>query len=259
MSDTWNPAQYEKFKEDRTRPFEDLLSLVDRIEGGRAVDLGCGTGELTRLLHERVGAYETVGIDSSDSMLGESTKFAGQGLSFRKGDIRDFNEHATYDLVFANASLQWVEDHEALLPRLRRMLRPGGQLAVQIPANFDHASHTLAAETAASAEFRSALSPGKELSPKSVFRPERYAEMLFAMGFQRQHVRLQVYPVILPSSGDVVEWVKGSCLTAYQKRFTPEAWPKFLARYRENLVAQLGDTRPYFYAFKRILFWGRLA
>ena len=68
-SDTWNPAQYDKFQREREQPFFDLAAMVHQRAGMRVVDLGCGTGRLTRVLHERLNARETVGIDSSANMF----------------------------------------------------------------------------------------------------------------------------------------------------------------------------------------------
>ncbi|MDL1951590.1 methyltransferase domain-containing protein, partial [Acidobacteria bacterium ACD] len=83
----WDPAQYERFRRERTLPFEDLLALVKPRPGMRVVDLGCGTGELTRRLHEALSARETIGLDTSEGMLAKSAGFAGGGLSFLRQDV----------------------------------------------------------------------------------------------------------------------------------------------------------------------------
>jgi trans-aconitate 2-methyltransferase len=93
----------------------------------------------------------------------------------------------------------------------------------------------------------------------NVRAPEAYAVLLDDLGFERQHVRLQVYPHHLASAGDVVEWVKGTSLTRFRKVLAPEDYAEFLGRYRMRLLQVLGDRSPYLYCFKRILFWGRLA
>jgi trans-aconitate 2-methyltransferase len=82
--------------------------------------------------------------------------------------------------------------------------------------------------------------------------------MLDRLGFTRQHVRLQVYPHHLASTADVVEWVKGTNLTRFERRLSPELYAEYLDRYRARLLDALGDHRPYLYTFKRILFWARL-
>lgn len=231
----WNPEQYERFNAERAQPFRDLVALIERRPGMRVVDLGCGTGQLTRELHETLRARETVGVDSSDTMLAKAP--SAPGLRFRHESIESFNESG-FDLVFSNAALHWVADHERLFPRIASL---GNHLAVQMPANDDHPSHVTATEVAREL--------GIEPKPAYVLPPERYAAMLHDIGFARQHVRLQVYGHVLPSSEDVIEWVKGTLLTFYERE------PRFLARYRERLLARIGVQRPYFYTYKRILLY----
>jgi len=247
--DAWNPAQYDRFRAERQQPFFDLLGLVRPQPRMRAVDLGCGTGELTSALHRRLGARETLGLDSSDAMIARSDRHAEPGLRFERGDIADFVASEPFDLVFSNAALHWLPDHDALLARLTRTLAPGGQLAVQIPANHDHPSHVVAAELAADFGIAPRESP--------VLVPEAYALVLDRLGYAEQHVRLQVYVHHLESRAGVVEWVKGTLLTDYERRLSPENFARFLESYRARLLPRLEDAHPYVYPFKRILMWAR--
>ncbi len=251
----WNPAQYERFRAERRQPFEDLLALVQRQPRMRVVDLGCGTGETTHDLHQRLAARQTLGIDRSPAMLERAAAFGAAGLRFTLGDIATFSADRAYDLVFSNAALHWVPEPDKVLARLTAALGDGGQLAVQVPANHDHPSHTVAAEVAAEEPFRTAL--GGRPHRAFVLPPERYAVMLHELGYTSQHVRLQVYVHLLPSRDDVVEWVKGTLLTDVAGRLPPDLYERYLARYRERLLPALADTQPYVYPFKRILLWGR--
>jgi trans-aconitate 2-methyltransferase len=256
-TDAWDPAQYERFERERSAPFFDLLDLVEPCPGGRVVDLGCGTGELTRALHERTGASSTVGLDSSQAMLRRSAEHAGGGLTFELGDIADWAPSRPVDLIFSNAALHWIDDHDELLTRLTGVLLPGGQLAVQVPANHDHPSHLVAERVAGEEPFRAAL--GGYVRHTPVLAPERYAQLLHRLGFRSQHVRLQVYLHVLPDAGAVVDWVKGTLLTDYRRRLPDRVYEDFVARYRELLAAELSDERPFPFSFKRVLVWGRLA
>jgi trans-aconitate 2-methyltransferase len=246
--DAWNPDQYDRFRTERRQPFFDLLALVTPAPAIRVVVLGCA-GELPRELHVRLAAGETLGVDSSAAMIERSTAHAVDGLRFARADIADFAEHDAYDLVFSNAALHWLPDQEGLLGRLTRALRPDGQLAVQVPANHDHPSHVVAAAVAVEVGIPARESP--------VLTPEAYALVLDRLGYREQHVRLQVYLHHLPSRDDVVEWVKGTLLTDYERRLSPDAFRDFLARYRERLLPRLENTRPYAFAFKRILLRAR--
>jgi trans-aconitate 2-methyltransferase len=244
----WSPTQYEKFKDQRAQPFHDLVALVEPRPGMRVIDLGCGTGELTRGLHEQLEAAETLGVDSSPEMLAKAAAFATETLHFAQSAIEDVTSDRPYDLVFSNAAVHWVEDHSSLFARLTKLVADDGQLAIQMPANHDHPSHLVAAQ----------LAPQFGVNPRvvPVLSPEEYAALLYRLGFTQQHVRLQVYGHVLESARGVVEWVKGSTLTWYQHRLG-DAWPAFLETYTARLLEVLPDEKPFFFPFKRIHIWGR--
>lgn len=257
----WNPEQYSRFRDERSQPFFDLVGLVQPRPGMRIADLGCGPGELTRELHTGLQASETVGVDNSEAMLAKSHAFAGDGVSFEHADLREFAacpaSRRAFDLVLSNAALQWVPDQPAVLRDLTTMLAPDGQLAIQVPANQDQPSHATIRDIVGESPFREALN--NYVRRFSNLAPEAYATLLDKLGYRQQHVRLQVYVHHLGSRADVVEWVRGSILTDYQKLMSPELFAAFLERYRQRLMPQLEDSQPFVYTFQRILVWGRLS
>jgi trans-aconitate 2-methyltransferase len=260
LRDTWNPEQYGKFSAERARPFWDLAGLVERDRPiRRAVDLGCGPGELTVALAGQLAVGAMTGIDSSPAMLATATEQAGPGVRFEEGDIARWTSGGDLDLVFSNAALQWVPDHQGVVARWWSALAPGGQLAVQLPANGTHPSHRIAGEVAASEPFVGAFGgrPPQDTVTANVLDPVQYAILLDHLGAARQHVRLQVYGHTLARSADVVEWVKGTALTRYERALPPDVYAEFVDEYRRRLLRAIGDTAPYFYPFRRILFWGR--
>jgi trans-aconitate 2-methyltransferase len=259
-SDSWDPRQYDRFRAERRAPFHDLIGMVEPpAPGARLADLGCGTGELTATLVGRWAPGEVVGVDSSAAMLAEAAARAGGPLRFEHGDLARPPLEGRFDVIVANASLQWVPDHEAVLARWAARLAPGGQLAVQVPANVDHPAHLAADEVAHEAPFLEALGGDVPADTvRNVLAPERYAEVLDGLGLARQHVRLQVYAHRMARSTDVVEWVKGTSLTRFRGRLTADVYDAFVARYRERLLTVLGDRAPYLYTFNRILMWGRV-
>lgn len=244
---TWNPDQYERFKQERAQPFHDLLALIEHRPRMRVADLGCGTGELTRELHDHLQAEETIGVDNSETMLLKSKAFEGEMLRFERGEIDSFLADKPFDLIFSNAALHWVPDHEKLLHQFVALLSPRGQVAIQFPANDDHPSHRIAAELA--------LEYGIKPRPDYLLPVERYATLLHHLGFKRQHVRLQVYTHELPSSEAVVEWVRGALLTDYQSRLG-DRFLEYLEKYRSRVVAALGPVTPFLYTYNRVLIWG---
>jgi len=254
VADAWSPVQYDRFRAERTQPFWDLAQLVEARPGMRIADLGCGTGELTAQLHQKLQARETVGVDSSAAMLAKAPQVSG--VRFEQRDIADFEAQSKLDLVFSNAALHWVPDHPGLLRRLTSALAPGGQIAVQMPMTDEQITHVTAYELARSPEFRRALHGYERRAP--LMEPVRYAGWLHRLGYVRQHVRVAVYAHLLDSRDEVVEWVRGALLTEYQKRLSTADWERFLDRYRQMLIPQLEDERPYFYTNPRILLWGAL-
>jgi trans-aconitate 2-methyltransferase len=251
--DSWDPGRYARFAGEREQPFWDLLAMVEPADGGAVVDLGCGTGELTRALHERVGARVTVGVDSSARMLERAQ--AGGGLRFVHADIRDYEPSAPLAVVFSNAALHWLPDHRALFARLRGWLAPGGQLAVQMPDNMDAITHRTAAEVGRDPRFAPYLEGSERRG--ALLSAEEYAVLLHELGFARQVVLRRIYAHRLPGREDVVEWFRGSLLTEYERLLPADVYAEFLAAYRATLLPRLDDRRPYLLPFPRLLMWAQ--
>jgi trans-aconitate 2-methyltransferase len=253
----YDPDQYARFAAERRAPFDDLLALVRPAPGGRVVDLGCGAGALTRELHDAVGAASTLGFDASPAMLAKAAAHAGHGVSFEAGDIAELcaRPGLAFDVVFSNAALHWLPDLAGAIAAAAAIVAPGGQLAIQVPQNFDHPSHQTAADVAREPRFATALAG--HVRPSAMIAPEAVATLLFEHGFVEQRVRLEVYAHPLARRRDVVEWVKGTLLLDYEKRLSPEDFADFVRRYEELLVPRLGDRDPYLFPFKRLLLRAR--
>ena len=245
----WNPTLYHKFQAERFAPFDDLLGLINKRVGLSVIDLGCGTGELTRRLADHLPGSDVLGIDSSDEMLVSALNLAGRGLAFEKRAIEDVS--GKWDLVFSNAAIQWVDNHQRLIPHLFDLVAEGGQLVVQLPSNHHHPSHEIMREIATEAPFRSALSGYRRISP--VLSIAQYAELLTHSGGVDLVVFEKVYPHILASSDEVVSWMSGTALIPYFERLASGLQGEFLNTYRVRLKA-LWPDEPVFYGFQRILF-----
>lgn len=245
----WNPDQYHKFQHERFAPFDDLLKLVKSRAGLRVVDLGCGTGELTRRLADHLPGSEVVGVDSSEEMLKRAADLARPGLRFEKQAIEDVT--GEWDLVFSHAAIQWVDNHQELVPRLLSLVRAGGQLAVQLPSNHGHPTHTIIKEIAGEEPFRAAL--GGWARPSPVLSLGEYAELLYQHGGKELVVFEKVYPHVLESADALAEWTSGTALVPYFERLPLNLKDDFLERYRARLREQW-PASPVFYPFQRILF-----
>lgn len=246
----WNPDLYDKFKSERFAPFDDLLKLINVRKGMRVIDLGCGTGELTSRLAYHLPKSEVVGIDSSKEMLSRAGSLSRSGLSFEKRAIEDIS--GEWDLVFSHAAIQWVDDHAALIPRLIALVRPGGQLAIQLPSNHEHPAHTIIEQIAGEEPFRELLDGWSRRSP--VLRVAEYAELLHQNRCEKLVVFEKVYPHVLSGTEDLVTWTSSTALVPYFDRLSTEGQEEFLERYRMRLNA-LWPRGPVFYGFQRILFY----
>ncbi len=245
----WDPNQYLKFKEERYAPFEDLFALIRVRAGMSVIDLGCGTGELTRRLADRLPESSVLGIDNSPQMLERAEEQKRPGITFAEGDIAGLD--GEWDLVFSHAAIQWVDNHAELIPLLLGHVRPGGQLAVQLPSNHRHPAHTLIIGTAREEPFATALGGWTRESP--VLEIDRYAELLYQSGGTDMTVFEKVYPHLLADSDAVADWTSGTTLVPYMARLPQELHDSFLASYRDKLRL-LWPHGPVLYTFRRILF-----
>lgn len=245
----WNPEQYHKFQSERFAPFADLLKLVKVREGLRVIDLGCGTGELTRRLADYLPDSEVVGVDSSGEMLERAASLARPGLKFERRAIETVA--GEWDLVFSHAAIQWVDNHAELVPRLFSLVAEGGQLAVQLPSNHSHPTHTIIIEIASEEPFSSAL--GGWMRQPPVLSIGEYAELLYEQGGSDLIVFEKIYPHVLENAEALAEWTKGTALVPYLERLPEDLREPFLQEYRARLKEKWPGS-PVFYPFQRILF-----
>ncbi len=164
-SPSWDAGEYARFAGERIRPALDLLrSIPESLEVRTAIDLGCGTGEITLMLKRRWTTAEVTGLDSSHAML-ETARKLGPEVGWIEADIAGWLPERPFDLIFSNAALHWLDGHERLFPDLMRALAPGGALAVQMPLNHRAPSHRLMREVAREGPWRERLGPALREEP----------------------------------------------------------------------------------------------
>lgn len=208
---TWNPTQYLKFAQPRLRPALDLLARLDLDAPRLACDLGCGTGEHTRMLAARWPAARVVGVDASAQML-ERARAAAPGIEWMQADLNAWAPPGAPDLIYSNAALHWLGDHDTLFPALFRALAPGGLLAVQMPRNFLAPSHTAIGDTVNAGVWRERLAP--LLRPVPVAEPARYFDLL-APHAAAIDIWETEYLQVLTGTDPVKEWTKGTWLAPF--------------------------------------------
>ncbi|HTE25571.1 methyltransferase domain-containing protein [Flavitalea sp.] len=248
----WNPGTYNNFRSERMRPFYDCVQLIELRPSMDVIDLGCGMGDLTLKLAEYLPEPKTVlGVDSSAEMLLESSRYKHDKLSFRQGGIEDqLKDNKKWDLIFSHAAIQWIADHRSLMSIMISRLKPGGQLLIQMPAQYHNITNRILVELADTKPYCDALQNWNRRSP--VLDPGEYGEILFRNGGQNIQVFEKIYPVVVNDSDDLYDWVSGTTLIPYLERLNDDAAIAFVAEFKMRLKRHFSQS-PVFYPFKRII------
>lgn len=225
----WDPGQYAKFADERLRPGFELMARIPPAPAGDIVDLGCGAGEHLRELAARLPGRRAIGIDFSADMLAKA-RAAAPEIEWVEADIAAWAPApgAAPALLFANASLQWLDDHKRLMPRLLACLAPGGALAVQMPSNAHSAAHAIARDLCREigrADLIEALKSGT-----TVLEAGAYFDLLRNAGATEVDVWETTYLHQLGGAG-VTEWVKGTALRPILSALPPKEAAAYLEAY----------------------------
>jgi len=232
MSD-WNPALYLRFENERTRPALELLGRVPLDAVAHAVDLGCGPGNSTELLARRWPGAQLLGLDTSDAMLADAHKRL-PGARFEKGDVSRWQADTPPELIFANAVMQWVPDHAALLPRLLAQTAPGGVLAIQVPDNLGEASHVLMRETAMAGPWAARLGDAAALRDP-IPSADEYYDRLAGIAASIDIWRTTYYHVLTDAAA-IVSWVRATGLRPFLDPLDADGQAGFLADYTARIA-----------------------
>ncbi len=238
---SWSAAQYSKFEDERNRPIRDLLAQIPHSIVTTAADIGCGPGNSTELLQSRFPAARITGMDSSPEMI-EAARKRLPAIHFDIDDIATWKSPGLYDVILANASLQWIPDHESLLPALVAKLAPGGSVAVQMPDNLDEPAHRLMREIAAMEPWAAKLA-----TASNARAPRHAADWYYKV--LRGHVttvdvwRTVYHHPLAGGAGAIVEWFKGTGLRPFLDPLDATEREDYLARY-QAAVAQAYPAMP---------------
>ncbi|MDE2971600.1 MAG: methyltransferase domain-containing protein [Acidobacteriota bacterium] len=233
----WDPAQYDRFRDYRLRPALELLDRVPITDASLVHDLGCGAGAITRIVANRFPGARVVGLDGSPEMLGRARAEPGR-IEWVHGDIADWEPEQAPDLIFSNAALHWLEDHEALFPRLLGYLAPGGCLAAQMPLSHLQPSHVLMCETLANGGVGGSRLGNEAVAAAAardwVLDTGAYYELL-APEAAELDIWETVYLHRLEGDDAVLEWVMATGLRPVLNGLTGADLERFLEVYRERL------------------------
>jgi len=228
----WDPKIYLAFGEERTRPARELLARIGVENPKRVVDLGCGPGNSTALLAARWPQAELEGIDNSEEMLNDARK-SQVPTRWTLADVAAWNPPETYDVIFSNATLQWVAGHARLLPEIVKHLAKGGVFAFQIPRNFAEPCHTLIHDIAEHGPWREKLAGIRDRAHAE--EPETYFEILepFARVLDIWETR---YVQVLDGEDAVYRWMSGTGLRPFATALEGAEREAFLAEYRSRVA-----------------------
>jgi trans-aconitate 2-methyltransferase len=245
----WDPAQYTRFRDERQRPFFELLARVRHLDPKRIVDLGCGTGSLTEVLADMWPDAEVVGVDRSAEMLEHAHSLDHPHVIFRQQDIVEFQPNGE-DLTISNAALHWVPDHENLVLRIAKALKPGATFAFQVPKNFDAPSHVLLRKLCSKPEWRSQL--GDPRRQASAHSGVEYARSLLKLGLAVDAWET-TYVQLLPGEDAVFEWLAGTTLRPVFAGLNAEQQTRFSSELK-TMLAEAYPPEAYgtVYEFRRV-------
>lgn len=225
----WDPVSYQRFTEERGRPFDELLARVPAVAPTRVVDLGCGPGTQTVTLLDRWPAASVVGVDSSAEMVAAArARSPDPRLTFVHDDLRTWRPERPVDMLVANATLQWVPGHLDLLPALAGHLTPDGWLAFQVPGNYDQPSHRLLAQLRGSPRWRDRLGAG--VAEAAVHEPATYLSVLAGLGLTVD-AWATTYLHVLDGTDAVLDWTLGTTLRPVLARLDEDERAEFVAEY----------------------------
>jgi trans-aconitate 2-methyltransferase len=229
---SWDPSQYLRFAAPRLRPAVDLLARLAIDAPAQVVDLGCGTGNVTKLLRTRWPQARIAGVDDSAEMLANALG-ASNDVEWIRADLATWSPSAAPDVLYSNAALHWIADHHELFPRLFAAVAPKGVLAAQMPRNFDAPSHTAIADTVRGGPWRRELEPLLRDAP--VGRPDLYYDLL-----AREAASLDIweteYLQVLEGADPVKEWTKGTWLKQFLDALAPGERTAFEADYAARVA-----------------------
>jgi trans-aconitate 2-methyltransferase len=227
---TWNPSVYLAFADERTRPAADLLARVPLDNPKHVADLGCGPGNSTALLAARWPGAKVEGLDSSQAMI-DAAKASGIPAAFSVADISAWSPAASHDLIFSNATYQWIADHHALLPRLMRFVAKGGVFAFQVPNNQYAPSHNLMRDVAAQGPWADKLANVRGVFVEKV---STYFDILSPHAASLD-IWTSEYLHVLDGEDAVFKWVSGTGLRPYLDALSEEERPVFTREYKARL------------------------
>lgn len=255
MSTKWNPNVYLKFQKERTQPSIDLVNRIEFAHPKRIVDIGCGPGNSTNILKKRWKDAEIIGIDNSQQMI-EKAKQSYPDGTWILANAYDFHQKNAFDIVFSNAVLHWIPNHEKLVPHLLDLMKPNGVIAIQVPQRQSSQLHNALYETASEPEFSQYTQEARTVLN---YQTGEYYYNLFFDKVKELYIWETIYYHILETHDDLINWSKSTAMRPFLEQLpNEEVSNEFLKRIKTRCLKEYkkqSDGRILF-PFKRLFIMG---
>ncbi len=215
----WDAKQYGKYEMERTLPCYDLIQSLPKMNYQSILDIGCGIGNSTLALKKTFPKANIVGADSSVDMLICARK-KNPDLNFEQINFSHTCEEiqGSYDLLFSNACIHWINHHEILIPNLFQHVKDGGALAIQIPLQSRHPFYQKINAMVESFRWVNKIKVQKQYY---TYEENRYYDILSKIS-KDFRIWETTYYHSLENHESVIEWYRGSGLRSYLEQLSKE-------------------------------------
>jgi trans-aconitate 2-methyltransferase len=224
MPRDWDAQAYERLSAPLTAMGTDVLDRLALSGDETVLDAGCGTGNVTRALRDRLPRGRVIAVDAAPSMVEQARESLPSDVDVRRADLLELELDVRVDAVLSTATFHWVGDHERLFANLHAVLKPGGRLVAQCGGHGNVAEVKQAGfEVAAEPRFASYFEGWA--SDWTFAKPEETERRLRGAGFSDVWcwlTRVDVDP------GDPAGYLGAICLGSFVARLPEELREPFV-------------------------------
>ena len=236
----WNPDLYLQFKKERTLPAKDLISRIELVNPKRILDVGCGSGNSTHELKKRWPNAEIVGIDNSKTMIEKARSLYDDTRFILQDVTEDLSSLGKFDIVFSNASIQRIPDHENLIKSLSNLLEDKGTLAIQLPLVDKVRAQEALYELEHVKKYKQYLDLDTKNLRFNTKSTEFYYDILSSI-FRHDSIYIwtTTYTHAMDSLDDILKWYESTTLVPYFDAFTND---EIISNFKNNFYIKLKNV-----------------
>lgn len=249
----WSANIYGKFENERMQPSIDLVNRIEMKKAGRIIDIGCGSGMSTLPLRKRFTESEIVGIDLSENMLKKARELMSDVTWIRRDCSKKIDDLGTFDIVFSNAFLQWLQNQEEFIMNTKELLNDNGLFAIQIPCFEEMAISKIIKDVAKEFDKKNVLFCNVYKNQCFNYSLEEYYD-IFSIYYKNIHIWQTNYIHQMQDCNSIIDFVKGTALLPYldclDVKQTSAFMDMLLAKVKEYYVASKNGI--VLFEFKRL-------